>query len=144
MSRRQYELPHRANEGAGHSSSGRDRQLKIGDNMVIIMTMIVVNVHEAKARLSEYLDAVERGERVVICRRNRPVAELRPSPAARREPRPIGLDRGRLTVSPSFFDPLPDDLLEAFEAGPIFPAEGSRQRPPRNAGARRAARKRRR
>ena len=74
------------------------------------MTMIVVNVHEAKARLSEYLDAVECGEHVVIGRRNRPVAELRPSSAVRREPRPIGLDRGRLAVPLSFFDPLPDDL----------------------------------
>ena len=25
--------------------------------MVIIMTMIVINIHEAKAKLSEYLDA---------------------------------------------------------------------------------------
>ena len=103
------------------------------------MTMIVVNVHEAKAHLSEYLDAVERGERVVICRRNRPVAELRPSPAGRREPRPIGLDRGRVTVPPSFFDPLPDDLLDAFEAGSIFPAEGTPRRPrsPRAEGRKR-------
>lgn len=108
------------------------------------MTMIMVNVHEAKANLSEYLDAVERGERVVICRRNRPVAELRPSPADRREPRPIGLDRGRVTVSPSFFDPLPEDLLEAFEAGPIFPGEGSMPRRPRTTATRGAKRQRRR
>ena len=89
--------------------------------MVIIMTMIVVNVHEAKAKLSEYLDAAERGETVVICRRNRPIAELRPSPAARREPRPIGLDKGRLTVPDSFYEPLPDDAIEAFEGGRVFP-----------------------
>jgi prevent-host-death family protein len=41
------------------------------------MTMIMVNIFEAKAKLSEYLEAVARGERVLICNRNRPVAELR-------------------------------------------------------------------
>jgi prevent-host-death family protein len=91
--------------------------------MVIIMTMIVVNVHEAKARLSEYLDAAERGERVVICRRNRPIAELRGTAGTRQEPRPIGLDRGRLSVPASFFDPLPDDALDDWSAGPIFPRQ---------------------
>jgi antitoxin (DNA-binding transcriptional repressor) of toxin-antitoxin stability system len=92
--------------------------------MVIIMTMIVVNVHEAKAKLSEYLDAAERGERVVICRRNRPVAELRATTAARQAPRPIGLDKGRLTVPPSFFEPLPDDVLDDWNGGPLSPGSG--------------------
>ena len=110
-------------------------------NMVMIMTMIVVNVHEAKAKLSEYLEAAERGETVVICRRNRPIAELRPSPAARREPRPIGLDKGRLTVPDSFFEPLPDDAIEAFEGGRVFPQVSERRR--RSQPARRPARGRR-
>jgi hypothetical protein len=29
-------------------------------------------------------------------------------------PRPIGIDRG-MEIPPSFFEPLPDELLEAFE-----------------------------
>jgi prevent-host-death family protein len=52
--------------------------------------MIRVNVFEAKAKLSEYLDQLARGERVVICRRNHPVAELVPNAAARANPRPVG------------------------------------------------------
>jgi antitoxin (DNA-binding transcriptional repressor) of toxin-antitoxin stability system len=80
------------------------------------MTMIMVNIHEAKAKLSEYLEAVERGERVVICKRNQPVAELKAVPATMAtKPRPIGLAKGQVIVPPSFFDPLPDDLLDAFE-----------------------------
>lgn len=89
--------------------------------MVIIMTMIIINVHEAKAKLSAYLDAAERGERVVICRRNRPVAELRAATGTRREPRPIGLDKGRLTVPASFFEPL-DELADDWSGGPVFPS----------------------
>ena len=58
--------------------------------MVMIMTMIVINIYEAKARLSEFIEAAANGERVVICRRNQPVAELRGVASARRTPRPVG------------------------------------------------------
>ena len=78
------------------------------------MTMKKVNIHEAKAKLSEYVDAVAQGEQVVICRRNRPVAELRAIGVVRTKPRPIGGAEGRLTIPAAFFDPLPDDLIEAF------------------------------
>jgi len=80
--------------------------------------MIVVNIAEAKAKLSEYLEALARGERVIIAKWNRPVAELKAIAAARSEPRPIGGARGAVTVLPSFFDPLPDEWLDAFEGGP--------------------------
>ena len=40
--------------------------------------LITVNAADARARLSEWLDAVEAGETVVITRRGTPVAELRP------------------------------------------------------------------
>jgi prevent-host-death family protein len=79
------------------------------------MTMIVVNIFEAKAKLSEYLDMAAQGERVLICKRNRPVVELHAVQSARTTPRPIGLARGRMTVPPSFFEPLPEDMLASFE-----------------------------
>jgi antitoxin (DNA-binding transcriptional repressor) of toxin-antitoxin stability system len=55
------------------------------------MVMIKANVFEVKARLSHYLAAVARGERVVICKRNEPVAELRAIGAERSAPRPVGV-----------------------------------------------------
>jgi prevent-host-death family protein len=79
------------------------------------MTMKVVNIYEAKAKLSEYLDLVAAGERVLICKRNQPVAELKPVPAVRTEPRPVGKASGRVTVPPAFFDALPDDVVDGFE-----------------------------
>jgi prevent-host-death family protein len=47
-------------------------------------------MHEAqssdvKARLPHYLDAVERGETIVITRHGRPVAHLVPAPAAEKD-----------------------------------------------------------
>ena len=80
------------------------------------MVMIKINTAEAKARLSHYLERVEGGETVVVCRRNVPIAEIRPLPKRPRERRPVGIDRG-LRVPSSFFEPLPDDLLDAFEGG---------------------------
>src|SRR3954468_7198099 len=88
--------------------------------MVTIMTMIVVNIHEAKAKLSEYVEAVGRGERVMICNRNRPVAELVAVAQKRTKARPIGGVKG-IVVAGSFFDPMPDEFLDAFENGPVFP-----------------------
>jgi prevent-host-death family protein len=84
--------------------------------MVKYMTMIVVNINEAKAKLSEFIELTASGERVLICKRNRPVAELRAIEPAREAPRPVGLMADRITVPATFFDALPDDLLEAFGA----------------------------
>jgi prevent-host-death family protein len=77
--------------------------------------MIRLNIHEAKTHLSKYLARVKRGETILLCKRNVPIAEIRPIKAENHQPRPIGLDKGRLTVPKSFFDPLPDWMLDAFE-----------------------------
>jgi len=84
--------------------------------MTYYQTMIRVNIAEAKTHLSQYLEAVEKGETVVLCRRNVPIAEIRPIPRSPEAPRPVGIDRG-MTVPASFFEPLPDDLLDAFDGG---------------------------
>jgi len=41
-------------------------------------TLPLIGAHDAKARLSELLDRVERGEQIVITRHGRPVARLIP------------------------------------------------------------------
>jgi antitoxin (DNA-binding transcriptional repressor) of toxin-antitoxin stability system len=108
--------------------------------MVIIMVMIVVNIFKVKAKLSEYLEAVGRGERVVICKRNQPVAELRAVPSVRTEPRPIAGGNARFEVPESFFEPLPEEFIETFDEAssaataahvaerPEIPCKGSRRR----------------
>jgi antitoxin (DNA-binding transcriptional repressor) of toxin-antitoxin stability system len=78
--------------------------------------MLRVNIHELKARLSEFLDKLAEGETMLICRRNVPVAELRrlPAPGSRKK-RPLGRATGEFTVPASFFEPLPEGILEGFE-----------------------------
>ena len=77
--------------------------------------MIKLNIHEAKTHLSRYLARLKPGETIQICKRNTPIAELRALPVAPRKPRPIGLAKGMVIIHPSFFDPLPDDIIAAFE-----------------------------
>ncbi len=69
--------------------------------------MLKVNIAEVKARLSEYLRRAEAGETIFIAKRNVPVAELRPLRRPVREPRPFGLCRDELRVSPDFDRPVP-------------------------------------
>lgn len=74
------------------------------------------NVHEVRENLAEYLAAAERGEEVLICRRNQPVARLVAIEQAPplRKPRPIGkaADAG-VPLPAAFFEPLSDALLGA-------------------------------
>ncbi len=75
--------------------------------------MPVVNVHEAKTHLSRLLTQVEAGEEVTIARNGTPVARL--VPCRRRGKRKFGAMQGRITLDDSFFDPLPEEELAAWE-----------------------------
>lgn len=77
--------------------------------------MIKLNIHEAKTHLSKYLSKFKQGERILLCKRNHPVAEITPLPEVPARPRPIGLAKGRFSVPRSFFEPLPEELLRTFE-----------------------------
>jgi prevent-host-death family protein len=64
-----------------------------------------VNVAEAKAQLSELIEAAVRGEEVVIARRNIPVVRLTVVESARVVPR-AGKLKGLVWTSPDFDEPL--------------------------------------
>ena len=73
-----------------------------------------LNIHEAKTHLSAILAKLRPGEKVLICRRNTPIAEIRALPPVSGKRRPIGLEAGKLVVPQSFFEPLPDEVIESF------------------------------
>lgn len=76
---------------------------------------IAVTVGEAKTTLSKLIARAEAGEEVVIARGNVPVVKLvavGPPVAPRRTP---GRLKGMVALDGSFFDPLPDDMLDAWE-----------------------------
>ena len=70
-------------------------------------------MHEAKTTLSKLIRKAIAGEEVVITRSGTPVAKLvAVVPEGPREP---DRDVGRFLGPDDFYDPLPDDLLDAFE-----------------------------
>ena len=77
--------------------------------------MYVVNVHQAKTELSRLLTRVEAGEDVVIARRGEPVARLVACKAGvKRQPDVL---KGKIVVPDTFFDPLSEEELTAWEDG---------------------------
>lgn len=66
-----------------------------------------VNIHEAKTHLSRLIERVEAGEEITLARAGRPVARLVPVRRSR-EPRPLGLWKGRVVIRPEFDAPLPE------------------------------------
>ena len=75
--------------------------------------MIRVNIHEAKAHFSDCLRRVREGERVVVCERNVPVAEIVPfRPDQAKRPRIVGfLDSFGVDAPPEAFAPMTDEEL---------------------------------
>ncbi|MFM7521019.1 MAG: type II toxin-antitoxin system Phd/YefM family antitoxin [Planctomycetota bacterium] len=73
-----------------------------------------LNIHEAKTHLSRYLAALRSDDRIILCNRNRPVAEIRLIAPSGKRRRP-GIARGEFTVPADFFEPLPEALLAGFE-----------------------------
>ena len=86
------------------------------------MVMIMVNIADAKSKLSEYIEAVSKGETVVICRHNRPVAELRAIEPARVTPRDLTpMFPGETFLTDAFFEPMPEEELREWEGSELFP-----------------------
>jgi prevent-host-death family protein len=77
--------------------------------------MNTVSLKDLQQNPAALLDRVEAGERLVVSRDGRPVAELRPYSPVARGPRPFGLCAGAFTVPDDFDAPLPDDILRGFE-----------------------------
>ncbi|HLA04722.1 MAG TPA: type II toxin-antitoxin system Phd/YefM family antitoxin [Syntrophales bacterium] len=74
-----------------------------------------INIHEAKTHFSRLLSKVESGEEITIAKAGKPVARLVPIShhVAKRFP---GTAKGKIMIADNFDDPLPPDVLRAFES----------------------------
>jgi prevent-host-death family protein len=75
-----------------------------------------INIHDAKTHFSRWVDRAHAGEEIVVAKNGVPYARLAPLRDAKPAPRKPGLLKG-LQFSESFFDPLPDEMLDAFSGG---------------------------
>ncbi len=80
----------------------------------VLLVRETVSLYDAKTHLSSLVERAAGGEQIVISKWGKPKARLVPLDDVRplREP---GRGRGKWHVSDDFDDPLPDDVLAAFE-----------------------------
>jgi prevent-host-death family protein len=78
--------------------------------------MTTFTIHAAKTQLSKLIQQAEAGEEVIIARRDKPVVRLVPlePPKPKRQ---FGAMKGRASVGPEFFEPLPEEELKLWEGG---------------------------
>ncbi len=88
--------------------------------MTYYKTMINLNINEVKTNFSSCLERVSNGETVIVCKRNVPIAEIKSIPKLPTKKRPIGLagkEYPDFQINDAFFEPLPDDIVAAFNGG---------------------------
>ena len=76
------------------------------------MAMVKLNLHEVKAQLSKYIEMVEAGETVVVCKRNVPVAEIRPIAKKKKKPPELGWAEGIFETSVDLNELSEEELIE--------------------------------
>ena len=75
----------------------------------------MLNLAEAKARLSHLVQRASKGEEIIIARNGQPLARLVPlAPRAVRVP---GKGAGQWSISDDFNEPLPAEILVDFRGG---------------------------
>lgn len=77
--------------------------------------MNTISLQEFQRDPLSLLQRIEAGESLLLTNQDRVVAELRPVDQGRTLPRPYGLAAGQFVVPPEFDDPLPEEILAAFE-----------------------------
>jgi antitoxin (DNA-binding transcriptional repressor) of toxin-antitoxin stability system len=75
--------------------------------------METITIHRAKTELSRLIERACRGEEVVIARGKKPVVRLVAIEDKQGQRKP-GVLRGKLKVGPEFFEPLPQEELDAW------------------------------
>ncbi len=79
--------------------------------------MTWVTIDEIKHDLADYLQRVGCGETLVVTQAGKPFAEIKPITSGATVLRPFGLCAGEFTVPDDFDEPLPESILNEFEAG---------------------------
>lgn len=84
---------------------------------------IQVNIHEAKTSLSKLIEAVKRGEEVIIARAGKPEVRLVVATPAEQKPkrRVPGAWKGKIWYAPDY-DQADAEIERDFYEGKIFPS----------------------
>jgi antitoxin (DNA-binding transcriptional repressor) of toxin-antitoxin stability system len=77
------------------------------------MPMSTMTVQIDTAKLADLLQRVEAGEQIVLEFQGMPIVRLVPETITKPERRP-GRLKGKVVIDETFFDPLPEEELEAW------------------------------
>lgn len=77
--------------------------------------MSTISVQDIQQNLQAFLQRVKAGEAFIIVQGGKPLAEIRPTPAPAKQPRPYGLCVGQFSVPADFDKPLPEEIIRDFE-----------------------------
>ena len=66
-----------------------------------------MGIQEAKRHLSRFMKRVEAGESIILCDRDRPIAEIRPIKQPKSQVR-FGLFKGEIQIAEDFDESLPE------------------------------------
>jgi|SRR5919106_4095609 prevent-host-death family protein len=78
----------------------------------------IINLYEAKTRLSRLVEDAAAGEEIVICKSGKPKARLLPLARERATPRRSGLWKGQIQDSQGFEEPIPQDWWHVYSDDP--------------------------
>lgn len=68
--------------------------------------MTLINIQEAKTHLSRFAKRVKAGEIIILCERNKPIAEIRPLAQPVRRKIRLGVLKGQFEVPDNFNEPM--------------------------------------
>ena len=74
--------------------------------------MVKLNLHQVKAQLSKYIEMVEAGEVITVCKRNVPVAEIRPIAKKKKRVPQLGWAEGICEIPANFNELSEEELLQ--------------------------------
>lgn len=75
--------------------------------------MRMVNIYEAKTHFSKLVNAVAKGNEIIIAMAGKPVAKL--GPIKKKPMRRFGVLKGKIKIADDFDAPLSDEFLADFE-----------------------------
>lgn len=88
---------------------------------LIFLKMLSANISEIKANFSYYVNlAIKKGEPVIICNHNVPIAEIKPMTETKTNKRKLGVCKDKI-ILPDDFNETSQEIIDEFYADNIFP-----------------------
>jgi len=92
---------------------------------------MVMNLYDAKAKLSHLVDRAAAGDEIVIAKAGKPMARLVALAPKRRRKRKPGGGKGKIWMAPDFDAPLPDEIQAYFDGKMPLQTKPGRAKPRR-------------